>query len=209
MRHLNQFAARAAGFALVAFSAACANTGGLGNVLGGVLGQPSGSSTLSATVQRVDTRYQSIQVRTQDGQYADVRFDNQTQVVYNNQRYAVTSLDPGDYVNLRITQTGNNEYYTDYIQVTQPSQSTSNGGVYNGGTSGSGQVTRITGTVDRVDYSNGIFRIRDGYGSVTTVYMPYNPRRADSTRFQRLRSGDYVDFDAVYLSGRLELRRFY
>ena len=207
MRHLKLYAARGAGLALLAFSTACANTGGLGSVLGGVLGgQPSGSSQITATVQQVSTRNQAIQIRTQDGQYATIRFDNQTQVVFNNQNYAVTALEQGDEVNMRLAQTGNNEYYTDYIQVVRSVSSSGTGGAYPGS---GGQITRVTGTVDRVDFSNGVFRIRDGYGSVTTVYMPYNPRRADSTRFQRLRAGDYVDFDAVYLSGRLELRRFY
>lgn len=50
---------------------------------------------------------------------AYVNYDNRTQVVYNNQGYAVTALEPGDIVNMRISQTGNNQYYTDYIQVTQ------------------------------------------------------------------------------------------
>ncbi len=227
MGNLRQIAVRASGLGLIALSAACAQTGGLGNVLGGILGQPAGNASnagnvadVSAVVQNVDSRNQTIQVRTDNNQTANVYYDNRTQVVYNNQGYAVTALERGDVVNMRINQTGNNQYYTDYIQVTQSAQarggSGRNGGVYGGDVSGSGydrnnpnrQYT-LAGNVSSIDFQRGMFTVRDNNGNSTTVAMPYNPRSQDANRFSRLRDGDYVKFRAHWLNPtRFEIVRF-
>ena len=102
--------------------AACSNTG-LGNVLGSVLGGAGqGASQVSGYVQGVDTRSQYIALQSSSGQSVNIQYDNQTQVVYNNQRYPVTSLDRGDQVTARIQSTNNGSYYTDLVQVDQPVQ---------------------------------------------------------------------------------------
>jgi hypothetical protein len=231
MSNLRQMVLRAGGLGLIALTSACAQTGGLGNVLGGILngGQPSGTGTgtgdVVAEVQNVDTRNQSIQVRTQNNQTAYVYYDNRTQVVYNNQGYAVTALERGDVVNMRISQTGNNQYYTDYIQVTQSAQqragSGTNSGVYNGGVyNGSvnngaydrnnpNQQYTLAGSVSKVDYQHGMFTVRDNNGNSTTVAMPNNARSRDANRFQQMRNGDYVQFRAHWWNpNRFELVRF-
>jgi hypothetical protein len=95
--------------------------GGLGNILGGVLGggaqQPT-SGQLQGIVRGVDAR--NAQINVQDngsGQSYWIRYDNRTQVVYRNQAYPPTAIRQGDNVTARIQNTGNNAYYSDYIQI--------------------------------------------------------------------------------------------
>jgi hypothetical protein len=189
----------AVALALIATSA-CANSG-LGNILGSVLG--GGGNELAGTIQGVDTRNQQIGIIQSNGQTVGVRYDNNTRVIYQNQNYPVTALENGDQVVARIQDSGNGNYYTDSIQVTQS--------VQNGGSgTGSGNVQSYQGTVRQVDIQNGLFTIDGGTGYVVTVSMPYNPTRADLNRFQNLRQGDQVRFYGVALNNtRIELRQFY
>jgi exosome complex RNA-binding protein Csl4 len=183
--------------------AGCTNTG-LGTVLGSVLGGAGpGANQVSGYVQGVDTRSQYIALQSSSGQSVNIQYDNQTQVVYNNQRYPVTSLDRGDQVTARIQSTNNGSYYTDLVQVDQPVQGSN-------GSTASGNVQTIQGTVRGIDMQNGLFSLDMGTGTRVTVSMPYSPSRADQNRFQNLRQGDYVRIAGVYLNNtRVELRQFY
>lgn len=208
MRHYARFGAAA--LAITSLGA-CAQTGGLGNVLGSVLGgqQQQQANQVSGTVRGVDTRNGQIVLQQSNGQSVGLNYDNQTKIVYQNQNYNVSSLENGDQVTARIQQTQNGGYYTDYVQVDQSvssSNNTNNGGVY----SGNGQVQSLQGTVRRVDVANGWFEISPNNGVLLTVTLPYNATRADVQRFQNLRSGDVVRFNGVYLNNsRVELRQFY
>jgi hypothetical protein len=181
---------------------ACSQAGGLGNVLGSVLGggQQQGNQ-VSGIVQGVDTRSRQIGLQQSNGQTVAIAYDNQTQVVYNNQSYPVTSLDRGDQVTARIQSGSNGSYYTDLVQVDQPVQgSNANTG---------GNVQTLQGTVGQIDLQNGMFTM-DVNASRVIVSMPYSPSRADRDRFQRLRSGDVVRIAGVVLNNtRVELRQFY
>lgn len=183
--------------------AGCSNTG-LGNVLGSVLGGAGqGANQVSGYVQGVDTRSQYIALQSSSGQSVNIQYDNQTKVVYNNQSYPVTSLDRGDQVTARIQSTNNGSYYTDLVQVDQPVQGSN-------GSTASGNVQTIQGTVRGIDMQNGLFSLDMGTGTRVTVSMPYSPSRADQNRFQNLRQGDYVRIAGVYLNNtRVELRQFY
>jgi hypothetical protein len=144
-----------------------------------------------------------IALQQPSGQSVNILFDNQTRVVYNNQSYAVTSLDRGDQVTARIQQV-NNGYYTDLVQVDQPVQGSA-------GTSGaSGNVQAFQGIVRQIDQQNGLFTMDVNGSGRVTVSMPYSPSRADLSRFQQLRSGDNVRIAGVFLNNaRVELRQFY
>jgi hypothetical protein len=105
-------------------------------------------------------------------------------------------------VTATVRATQNGAYYTDYVQVDQ-SVSTS------GATGASGNVQSIQGNVRQVDTRNGLFTVESGNG-LLTVSLPYNPRSTDVSRFQSLRSGDFVRFYGVFLNNsRVELRQFY
>jgi hypothetical protein len=197
MRLLGRGAAASALFVL----AGCSNAG-LGNVLGSVLGGGQGANQVQGYVQGVNTRSQYIALQSANGQSVNIQYDNQTRVVYNNQSFPVTSLDRGDQVTARIQST-NNGYYTDLVQVDQPVQASN-------GSSSSGNVQTIQGTVRGVDTQNGLFALDVGNGSRMTVSMPYSPSRSDMNRFQSLRQGDYVRIAGVFLNNtRVELRQFY
>lgn len=181
---------------------ACANMGGLGSVLGSVLGGGS-QSQVTGTVRSVDTRGQQISIQQSDGRTVTVTYDNQTQVVYQNRNYPVTSLQYGDQVTARIQSTANNGNYTDLIQVDQSVSNSTSTGI-------GSNVQSLQGTVSQVDTRNGLFTVDTGGNVILTVTMPYRPSNADADRFRNLRSGDYVRFYGVFVNNsRVELRQFY
>lgn len=195
--------ARYAGPAMVfAIMSACANTGGLGGVLGSVLGTGQ-SNQLSGAIYNVDTRSQQIGVQQSNGQTVYVRYDGNTQVVYQNQNYPVTALERGDQVVATLQDNGNGSYYASTIQVTQ-SVSNSSGTVNNG------SVQTFQGTVRQVDRANGWFTVDEGTIGRITVTLPSGLSQADLNRFGSLRAGDYVRFYGVRTSnGQAQLRQFY
>ena len=199
--------ARVGALALTMFVlGACSQAGSLGSVLGSVLGGQQGAGQrVSGTIQSVDTRSQRINLRQSNGQTVALGYDNQTQIVYQNQNYGVTSLEYGDQVTARVQSAQNGAYYTDLVQVDQPVAGSNTG---TSGTSNS-QLQTLQGAVRRVDQANGWFEMNTG--NVTLIVsLPYNPSRADQQRFQNLRVGDVVRFTGVYLNNnRVELRQFY
>ncbi len=190
----------AAGALIVLSLGACA--GNLGNVLGGVLGGGGAQSNqLSGTIRSVDTRSQQLAIQQSNGQTVPVYYDNQTQVVYQNQSYSPTALETGDRVTARIQANGNN-YYTDYVQVDQ-----SVGGT--GTVSSSGNVQLMQGTVRQVDRRNGLFTVDINNSGTLTVTLPYNVSTTDANRFNNLRSGDFVRFYGTFInSSQIQLRQF-
>ena len=62
-----------------------------------------------------------------------------------------------------------------------------------------------------IEFAGGNQFIVPASNSVTLmVSMPYNPSRNDASRFQSLRTGDFVRFYGVFLNNsRVELRQFY
>ena len=193
----------AAAALMVATVGACA--GQLGNVLGGVLGgggQSGQSGQLSGMVRGVDTRSQQISIQASNGQTVPISYDNQTQVVFQNQNYSPTSLEYGDQVTARIQANGNS-YYTDYVQVDQSVSSNGSGSVPS-------NVQLLQGTVRQVDRRNGLFTVDMNNYNTVTVTLPYNVSTNDLNRFNSLRSGDQVRFYGTYLnSSQVQLRQFY
>ena len=179
----------------------CAQAGSLGDILGGVLNAPAQS--VGGTIQGVDTRAQTIFVRTTDNQTISIAYDDRTAVVYQNQNYPVTALEQGDQVNVRITQTSNGAYYTDRVDVTQ---STTSGT----GSNNNDNIQQIQGNVRQIDLSSGRFTISTNNQGTVTVSMPYNSRSQDVDRFRSLRSGDYVRLYGTYVSStQVQLVQFY
>jgi hypothetical protein len=202
MISIHKAAARGAGILAVAALSACSSTGGLGNILGGVLGQ-QGQGQVSGTIRNVDSRYQQIQLQQNNGQTLNLGYDNQTQVVFQNRNYSVSNLEYGDQVTARVSTTNNNQYYTDLIQVDQSVSS-------NTGVDNNTNVQQFEGTVRNIDRTNGTFQLTGSNYGTLVVALPYNPRQTDVNRFQNLRSGDYVRiYGVLYSNNRIELRQFY
>ncbi len=204
MRFIKSFARAAAVALVLVFASACSSAGGLGSILGSVLGGGGGggqSNQVSGYIQGVDTRNQQIGIQTSNGQSIAVAYDNQTQVMYQNQRYGVTSLERGDQVTARIQQLQNGGYYTDVIQVDRSVSGPS--------TIQSGNVQLLQGVVRQVDQQNGMFLLDASDGTRVTVQLPQQLSRNELDRFRSLRSGDYTRFYGVYLgNARVELRQF-
>lgn len=200
MSNLQTIRRGAAAALMVLTTGACAGSQ-LGNVLGSVLGGTNGTDNqLSGTIRGVDSRSQQISIQTSNGQTVPVTYDNQTQVVYQNRNYPPTSLEYGDMVTARI-QTNGNSYYTDYIQVDQS--------VSTNGTTSSGNVQQLQGTVRNIDRQNGFFTVDIGNYNTITVSLPYNVSTNDVNRFNSLRSGDFVRFYGVYTGQtQVQLRQF-
>ncbi|HJP84962.1 MAG TPA: hypothetical protein VJ852_03180 [Gemmatimonadaceae bacterium] len=199
MTNLQTLRRGAAATLMVLTTGACAGSQ-LGNVLGSVLGGGAGGNQLSGTIRGVDTRSQQISIQTSNGQTVPVSYDNQTQVVYQNQNYPPTALEYGDMVTARVQANGNN-YYTDYIQVDQSVNGT--------GSVSSGNVQQLQGTVRSIDRQNGFFTVDVGNYNTITVTLPYNVSSNDVNRFNSLRTGDFVRFYGVYTGqSQVQLRQF-
>lgn len=185
----------------------CSQLGAVGDVLGGAMGGQGAaqSGEIVGEIDNVDTRSQTITVRTQSGQAARIGYDNRTRVVYQQQEYSVTALERGDVVAVRAQQDSRGNLYTDAISVQQSVQD--RGGA--GGVAGQQQVRQIEGQVGGIDTKRGQFELRMSNGSNTVVSLPYNTSRYDADRFQRLRSGDRVRLEVRVISqDRVELERF-
>jgi len=181
---------------------ACANAGGLGSVLGGILG--GGGQQLVGTVSSVDTRNSQIAVTQTNGQSVALQYDQNTKVVYQNKLYSVSNLENGDQINARVQTTQSNAYYTDSISVTTPAQGTGSTGTT------TESVQQLQGTVRTIDRNLGRFTIDAGTSVTLTISMPYRASTTDQNRYNNLRVGDFVRFSGVYLNNSLvELRQFY
>lgn len=202
MRMLNM-SIRATGAALLlATAGACATGSGLGSILGSVLGGGMGQGNqVSGYVQGVDMRNRQIGIQQSNGQTLVLAYDNNTQVLYNNQNYSVTSLQNGDQVTARVQQLQNGGYYTDVVQVDRSISGPS--------TIQSGNVELFQGTVRQVDANNGLFLLDVNNGARLTVQIGQQISRSDLNRFRSLRPGDYTRLYGVYLNNsRVELRQF-
>jgi outer membrane lipoprotein SlyB len=193
----------AAAALMLASLGACAGNQ-LGNILGSVLGggAQSGqqSGQLSGTIRGVDSRSQQISIQQSNGQTVPVSYDNQTQVVYQNQKYSPTALEYGDQVTARVQANGNS-YYTDYVQVDQSVTGSANGS--------SSNVQLLQGTVRQVDRRNGVFTVDVANNNTLTVMLPNNLTTNDTNTFNNLRSGQFVRFYGTYLNnGQVQLRQF-
>jgi hypothetical protein len=195
----------AVALAASAMLGACAGgAGGIGDILGSVLGgQQTGQQggQVAGTVLGVDTRAQAIGVQQSNGQTINLLFDANTQVVFENRNYPPTALERGDRITASVQQVSQG-YYTNYVRVDQSVSGSA-------GSTTTGSVQQMAGTVQQVDLNSGAFSIDLQGTGLVTVSMPYNASRTDVTRFQNLRRGDYVRFYGVFLNNtRVELRQF-
>jgi exosome complex RNA-binding protein Csl4 len=172
-----------------------ARVGDLGNY--GSLG-----SDLVGEVENVDTRAREIQIRTDSGRTSVVRYDDRTQVIYQQRNYSVANLEPGDYVAARVQQDRNGQNYTDTITVREGVQD-------RGNKRGSGRLDRIEGRVEYVDERRGTFELRDSRNRLIVVAVPFNAPGSVMDRFNRLRTGDFVRIEGRAAgSDRFDLENF-
>jgi hypothetical protein len=167
------------------------------------------ASNIVGEVRNIDNRAGQIELRTDSGRNFLVRYDDNTRVTYRQRDYAVSNLEPGDYVAMRAQQDRDGQYFTDLITVKESVQER---GGYSGSSGGSGNVERLAkleGRVEYVDSRRGTFEIRDRSNRLVVVSLPYNAPRSISDRLDRLREGDYVRMEGRFLNqDRFELEAF-
>lgn len=176
--------------------------GTLGEVLGTVLGQPAGTgqAQVYAEIMGVDTRQQVLQVRTDDGRSGNVRYDQNTQVVYRQQQYPVTALERGDLTVLTLQEVQGGTYVS-RVDVQQSARERSGVGQVGG-------VAHVSGRIAQIDHNSGVFVLQTQGGNVT-ISLPFNPPQATRDYFMRLRVGHNVSVEVVPLAtGRAEVHRF-
>ncbi|HXF76460.1 MAG TPA: hypothetical protein VNN13_10240 [Methylomirabilota bacterium] len=165
------------------------------------MGDYGSANDVVGEVQYVDTRAREIEIRTDSGRTAVLRYDNNTEVIYRQKSYAVGSLEPGDYVAARVARDRDGRSFTDTITVRQTAQDR--------GYSGGGQLDRTEGRVEYVDQRRGTFELRDRRNRLVVVQVAFNAPRSVTDRFNRLRSGDYVRVEGRSVSpDRFELENF-
>jgi hypothetical protein len=184
----------------------CQELGGI-NLPGDYAG--SAASNIVGEVRNIDNRAGQIELRTDSGRNLLVRYNDNTRVTYRQRDYAVSNLEPGDYVAMRAQQDRDGRYFTDLITVKESVQER---GGYSGSSGGSGNVERLAkleGRVEYVDSRRGTFEIRDRSNRPIVVALPYNAPRSISDRLDRLREGDYVRMEGRFLNqDRFELEAF-
>jgi hypothetical protein len=169
----------------------------------GDLGDYIGSSrTVVGEVRHVDSRAREIEVRTDGGRTQAIKYDNQTRVTYRQRDYAVSNLEPGDYVALRTQQDRDGRLYTDQITVRESVQD-------RGGSTTLGRLDRLEGSVEHIDSRREMFEVRDRQNRLVLVTLPHNPSRNLGERFSRLREGDFVRLEGRFVNqNRFELESF-
>jgi hypothetical protein len=196
---------RLAAVAAVFTMTGCAGTGlgVLEEVLGTVLGQPAGGGQgqVAVEIQGVDARQQVIQVATQEGQTGNVRYDQNTVVVYRQQQYPVTALERGDLAVITI-QDVQGTTYVSRVEVQQSVRERTGAGT------GTGSVVQLSGRVAQINHNAGTFVLQTPSGNIT-VSLPFNAPQATVNYFHQLRNGTDVRLEATMLAtGRAEIHRF-
>jgi hypothetical protein len=196
----------AAALAATVLSAGCAN---MGTVLEDVLSAGAlgvGGSTLQGEIRSVDERRGRLQIRDdRDERTETVYYDDRTRVIYGNREYAVTSLERGDYVRVRVDQDRDGNTYAQVIEV---SESARDDGRYDDDDRYNGRTVQLDGTIRQIDTRRYVFTI-DDRDDTYLVYVPSRANRDDVRRFESLRRGDRARAEVRIVSrGQAELIRF-
>lgn len=176
-----------------------ARIGDLGNY--GSLG-----TDLIGEVENVDTRAREIEIRTDSGRTSVVRYDDRTQVIYQQRNYSVANLEPGDYVAARVQRDRDGQDFADTITVRESVQE--RGGSRSSGR-GNRRLDRAEGTIENIDPRRGTFEMRDSRDHLILVSVPFNAPRSVIDKFNNLRTGDHVRVEGRAVGAdRFELEDF-
>jgi len=171
--------------------------GGLGGANGGLGGGIAGREIVGE-VEYVNDGASEIEVRTDAGQTAFLRYDDKTQVIYRQRNYSPANLESGDYIAARVQQTRNGQNYTEAITVRESVQDRGGSGSAGGRSGsanaggGSSRFDRVEGRVQYIDARRGTFELRDSRNRTILVSVPFNAPRQVMDRFNRLREGENI-----------------
>jgi hypothetical protein len=169
-----------------------------------IYGRPAGhAGEVTGTVSRVDTHSRTIQLREDRGGSVNVRYDGSTRVVYQGRRYTPAALERGDLVTARVRRDRYGDLYTAHVLVRRDARGRSDRDA-----AVVGRRETLQGRVGRVSRGEGRFELRTG-SRIVRVTLPYRPSPSVESRFRRLRTGETVRVEGVWMGQqRFELRRF-
>jgi hypothetical protein len=171
-----------------------------------------------------DVGSRTIEVRTENGRSARVRYDGSTDVRYRDRRYSVRSLERGDYVTVRTSRDRGGDLYARSV-VVQRSARADRGG-YDGRTAGRRVERRddrrvpprradayargvLDGRVGLVDRRTMAFQLRSTERGTVQVIAARSATRDTRNRIDRLRQGEYVRLRGRFIDeNRFEVEGF-
>jgi hypothetical protein len=154
-------------------------------------------------VEYIDTRAREIEIRTDSGRTAALRYDDRTEVLYRERTYEVANLERGDYIAARVQRDRDGRDFTDTITVKESVQE--RGTARRGGS----RLDRAEGRIEYVDPRRGTFELRDQRNRLIVVSVAFNAPRSVIDQFNRLRTGDYVRIEGRAVdSDRFDLESF-
>jgi hypothetical protein len=171
--------------------------------LGGYGRAPVQEREIAGEIEYIDGKARELEVRTESGRTALLRYDDQTQVVYRQRNYSPANLERGDYIAARIQQERDGRSYTEMITVRESVQDRA--GVRR---DGGGRLERIDGRVESIDPRRGTFELRDSRDRLIVVSIPFNAPRPVIEGFNRLREGDSLEIEGRRVGARFELENF-
>ena len=161
------------------------------------------ASDVIGEVEYIDARAREIEIRTDSGQTAVLRYDDRTQVLYRQRTYEVANLERGDYIAARVQRDRDGRDFTDTITVRESVQDRGSVG------RGTARLDRAEGRVEYVDSRRGTFELRDSRNRLIVVSVAFNAPRSVIDQFNRLRAGDYVRIEGrAANSDRFDLENF-
>jgi hypothetical protein len=153
---------------------------------------------IEGEVTEVNRPRQEVYVVTTDGHRQTLPYDfDRTIVVYHGREYTIDNLEAGDLIAYKSASTGSG--YIETIRIQEPVQARSASRVAEL-VPPRPRTAVVEGTVERVDYSLGVFDVRPRAGRRVTVSVPYNARVADVDSFRTLRRGDPVRVEGEFVS---------
>jgi hypothetical protein len=135
-------------------------------------------------VEESDHSRQELYLRTEGGQSQVLTYTERTRVVINSEEAPASRLNRGDIVEVRLHGTADGRILADSIRVRE---------------SGSFGNTTIEGTIEQVLSERGVIELRTSSGRLTTVYLPQGSSERAVEEFRRLRPGDFVQLQGVFL----------
>jgi hypothetical protein len=137
-----------------------------------------------ATVEESDHSRQELYLRTDGGQSQVLTYTDRTRVVINGEETSASRVNRGDVVEVRMHGSPDGRTLADSIRVRE------------GGSAGN---TIVEGRIERVLSDRGVIELRTSSGRLTTVYLPQGSSEQTVEEFSRLRPGDFVRLQGVFL----------
>ena len=136
------------------------------------------------TVEDFDHYRQELYLRTEGGQSQIVTYTEHTRILIDDKEATASRLGHGDSVEVRMHGTGDGRFLADSIRLRE---------------SAGARNSTIEGTIEQVLSDRGAIELRVSSGRLIRVYLPQSSSERIAEEFKRLRAGDFVRFQGVFL----------